>query len=663
MCKLLLFSVLSVISTTVLLEADSRAAEGAPVAANTLAEAHSLAFSAKTTTDWKKTPKTEFRVEDDSAHLEGQSGDSKIYRIVSLLPETRYRFSATAMGNLTFTIYPTNEWSSSRPKLATMRLGGMDFRHSTTEFTTPEGPGQHLLSIHCGNQSGAIRELVFEPLGAAAKATQAPEFSVHAVFGDHMVLLRDRPIKISGYATASTTVEVSLEQDAVTVSAAANGEWLAILPARPAGGPFTLTVAGDDRTITFQDVLVGEVWMCSGQSNMQMPVDFPSPHWRTNNSKEEVKNGNHPELRMFIMDRETAPMGPRTEAIGTGWLVCSPNTVGRFSAVAYFFGRQLLHDLRVPIGLIHSSWGGSPIESWISQEGFQAGNYAPELQKISQARLKPDELAAQFPDEVARDNARKALWKPGHPATLFNSLIAPWLRYPVRGIVWYQGESNAHAYQKYWPLHQLLIADWRRAWDCPDLAFVFVQLAALWKTNLKNRLPNDFWVNFPPTDDALPNMREVQAATLRVPHTGMAVTIDIGDHSDVHPHNKQDVGYRLAKEAERVCYGSRDVTAGPYYAGMEVDGHKVVLSFTNVGSGLRCRGESLGAFAIAGLDGKFVWAQAAIVEDKVEVWSDQVPNPTAVRYAWARYPGNANLFNAEGFPACPFRTDTPDYLK
>ena len=283
-------------------------------------------------------------------------------------------------------------------------------------------------------------------------------------------------------------------------------------------------------------------------------------------------------------------------------------------------------------------------KTWKSKMEFQA-----DLKKIG-AR----------PDPTGSTNV--GVRSPHFPSTLYNSMIAPWTVYPIRGAIWYQGESNSGRYEDYMILQPLLINDWRRLWDDPELAFVLTQLAAYQQHRPDRPLKDDFWKELPPGDNNWSKLREVQTATLALPNTGMAVCIDRGNHSDIHPADKQAVGYRLATEAERICYGRTEVSAGPLYKAMKIEGDKIRISFDNVGSGLVAEGGKPTSFAIAGKDGKFVWADAKIDGDTVLVWSDQVKDPIAVRYAWAMYPADANLFNKEGFPASPFRTDQPDYL-
>lgn len=684
-------------------------------------------------------------------------------------------------------------------------------------------------------------------LGACA-LFQCPEgnaekFAVNNIYGSHMVLQRDEPIRIVGTAEAGKCVKVTIAGNSVNATANKDGVWEAVLPAMQAGGPYTVVVTGaaGAKPVSFDDVLIGEVWLCSGQSNMQMPVWSFGPFWSSKNGKEEAKRANYPEIRLYNTTRIVSPGVERSAITGSGWLVCSPETVKDFSALGFYFGRQLFRDLKIPIGLIHSSWGGTRIEPWISKAGFESINRTAELAQIrtaedpqsinkEKARLKAmrDKADAafnawykKFHAAYAAETKAAADWKnPGYdvstwetvkvpgvidpeidgvvwfrrdvelpaswagkdlrlslgaiddcdetffngvkvggigpdtpnyweykrmytipgklvkagkntiavrvidtfgnggfgspanliyiqcgsdiaqrigldgnwksklefkvdskkigprptvtanyalsssqfPATLYNAMVAPWTVYPIRGVIWYQGESNAGAYQDYMKLFPQLIKDWRAKWHNPTMPFVFVQLSAFERHTPRIRLVDDFWKNRQPADSNWAMLREVQTATLNVPNTGMAVSIDIGDHSDIHPADKQTLGYRVAREAERLVYGRKGVTAGPMYESMKIEGDKIRLGFTNVGQGLYVKGKKLNCFAIAGKDGKFVWANARVEGNSVLVWADSVKHPVAVRYAWASYPGEPNLYNLDGFPACPFRTDMPGYL-
>lgn len=668
----------------------------------------------------------------------------------------------------------------------------------------------------------------------------ADKFTVHKTYTDHMVLQCRRPVVIGGKAQPGKAVKVSIGKNTVTAIADPDGFWRAELPAMEPGGPWQVSVTGKKETVVFNDVLIGEVWLCTGQSNMQMPVYTRSPYWRVANYQQELESAKkYPRIRIYNQAsfRYCSPGREQEEVKGPGWQVCSPEHISNFSALAFSFGKKLYDDLNVPIGLIHCSWGATPIESWLSRAGLEAGKRTQELmiieaaaspekrEKVRKAIESANEKAFQewlkrFVGDYTAETAAARHWKdpglddsswsvrelpaffsedcdgviwyrkeieipaawagkelemkfgiiddcdetyfngvkvgetgvdipqywlvrrcytvpaklvkagkavialrvtdmfsdggvPGpilsigirgskhdilplngpwkakfeymadmnrigsrplaagalpredkqdFPGTCFNALVAPWTRYPVQGILWYQGENNATAYEDYMKLQPLLIADWRKRWNDPELAFVYVQLAPFEAHRPTNRLPDDFWKKQPISDPALAKMREVQEASLNVYRTGMAVSIDVGDHSDIHPANKQTIAYRLACEAERLCYGRKEISAGPYYERMNIEGNKIRLYFRNSGSGLMAKGGVLNGFVIAGADRVFYHARAEISGDTVIVYAPEVPAPRIVRYGWARYPGGANLYNREGFPASPFRSDRPHYL-
>lgn len=485
----------------------------------------------------------------------------------------------------------------------------------------------------------------------AVKAEKmAEKYSVHKIYGDCMVLQREKPIRISGHAAPGESVRVDISGNHVLATAGDDGEWTAVLPAMEAGGPYVVNITGapDSQPIIFKNVLIGDVWLASGQSNMEVPVDL----WGCSPiGPKEAAKAVHPNIRFYNATSKSyvSPRKVQHEVVGPGWQPCSPETAAPFSAVAFYFGRQLNEDLNVPIGLISASKGGTDIEAWISSAAYRRAGRRRELLRIDGIDKSLDEEHSCF------------------PSTLYNSMIAPWTGYPLRGFLWYQGENNAGAPEDYLKLQQLLISDWRTQWNDPKLPFLFVQLSSFEKHTPDKPLPDDYWVERSPENPAWASFREAQTATLRkVPYTGMAVSIDVGNHSDIHPLNKQPVGYRLAKEAERISYGRDIVSAGPMFKSMTVRDGKAIISFTNVGTGLEAKGSrdgQLGCFAIAGKDGKFVWANAIIDGDTVIVSSPEVKEPAAVRYGWVSYTGNLNFYNKDGFPACPFRTDMPDYVK
>jgi len=629
-----------------------------------------------------------------------------------------------------------------------------------------------------------------------------------SIFGDHMVLQCNMPVPVWGWAEPNEEVAVILKGKLHRVTKAnSNGRWMVKLPPQPAGGPHELIVRTRGETIRFTDVLFGEVWICSGQSNMEWPVALAQ------NPEQEISNANFPQIRFFIVEKSVA-LEPQSDCKGK-WEVCSPETVRTFSAVGYFFGREIHQQLKVPVGLIGTYWGGTPAESWTDLKTLESDpDFKPILKRLPRdqrtllmLKEKYEQAMAEWLEKVSlRDTENKgdklgwaspdfndsnwltmnlpqvwervspdmnfdgAVWfrkvvmipdewagkdlvlslgpiddfdttyfngeqigstgpetpnswmvprryrVPGElvkaganliairvfdqrgeggfrgipeqmrleladgsenlislsgewkfkiefarpaskippqpqspinswtPTALFNAMVAPLVPYAIRGVIWYQGESNVGQAYQYRKLFPALISSWRKAWGY-KFPFLFVQLA-----NFLERKPE-------PTESAWAELREAQLLTLKtVPKTGMAVAIDIGEANDIHPRNKQDVGKRLALAALAIAYEQKIVYSGPIYRSMRIEGNKIRIFFNHVGSGLVAKGENLTGFAIAGEDRKFVWANAKIEGNTVVVWSEQVPKPVAVRYGWADNP-DCNLYNKEGLPASPFRTD------
>jgi sialate O-acetylesterase len=489
------------------------------------------------------------------------------------------------------------------------------------------------------------------------------DVSLPAVICDNMVLQRGRASAIWGWAEPGEKVSVkgSWQWFWASTSADADGRWnVNVLPPR-AAGPYEITIHGRN-TITIKNVLVGEVWVCSGQSNMQWSVQASA------NAQEEVAAAKYPQIRLFYVKREVADE-PKSNCTGN-WVECRPETVPGFSAVAYFFGRELHKELGVPVGLIHTSWGGTPAEAWTRRgELEKESDFAPILKRSADSIARYPQAKADYEKKLeawkeaakkAKEAGTKEPRRPrgpssplnSHtPAALYNAMIAPLIPYGIQGAIWYQGESNAGRAYQYRKLFPAMITNWREDWGQGDFQFLFVQLA------------NFMAVKPDPCDSAWAELREAQSMTLRLPNTGMAVIIDIGEADDIHPKNKQDVGKRLALWALAKTHGKKLVYSGPIYESMRVAGSKIVLSFEHVGGGLvagcgerASAGEPLKGFAIAGEDRKFVWADAIIEGDTIVVSSDKVAEPVAVRYAWADNPV-CNLYNKEGLPASPFRTD------
>jgi sialate O-acetylesterase len=615
------------------------------------------------------------------------------------------------------------------------------------------------------------------------------------VFGHHMVLQRNKPLPIWGWAAKNESVKVSLNGTTIKATANAEGKWLVTLPSMKEGGPYELRVAGKKESISYNDIMIGEVWICSGQSNMEWVLKDAEGF------KEAQREASLYPIRHFAVSKEAA-LSPIKDLPKGEWATATPSTIGDFTAVGYFFAKELSQKLHVTVGLINSSWGGSQIEGWISKEAMQSSDifkeYANNIpttwqeaddRKDKQLKqfvriddetrlLEPIDLAKKgieffdnwnvgfapgswdwlgkyesyrgkgfmqktiFMDEIdvskksflrladkdgdieifVNGNLVKALDLVGKPeielslgtwrsgannlllhftsqkeptwfgtgiygekqnlylrfddaninlsgndwrlmpdfksdyryektnnrvgTTLFNAMIRPLIPFAMQGVIWYQGESNAGRSFQYRTAFPLLINDWRKQWKS-DFPFLFVQLASFGEQPTSNK------------GSGLAELREAQAMALALPNTGMAVTTDIGDPNDVHPRNKSDVGKRLAANALNKVYGFGIVFCGPTYKSVEFTNHKAIVSFTNVHSGLLIKDKHgyLKAFEIAGADKKFYFAKATMEGDKVIVWCDDVLEPVAVRYGWTDAAVDANLFNKDGFPAPPFRTD------
>ncbi|MFG0328401.1 MAG: sialate O-acetylesterase [Phycisphaerales bacterium] len=448
------------------------------------------------------------------------------------------------------------------------------------------------------------------------------EVRLPAIFGDHMVLQADEPLPVWGWADPGESIMVAIGGQTKQAKADERGAWRVTLDPIEAGERLQLIVRGDasdGEPIMLTDILVGEVWICSGQSNMEWPLRA------TEDAESAIAEAHEPELRLFVVTNRTAAT-PQEDVEGR-WVSCNPQTVADFSAVGYYFGRMLSHDLDRPVGLIDSTWGGTPAEAWTSREKLETVDAAAAL--------------------LARWDDTEEGWPQHRPASLYNAMIDPLAPFAIAGAIWYQGESNATRAEQYGSLFPAMIHDWRERWGQGDFPFGFVQLA-----NFKQRAEA-------PGDSDWAELREAQLMTLEsTPNSGMAVIIDIGDASDIHPRNKKDVGERLAKWALATAYDRDIAYSGPIYTSMRRDGQSIILEFDHVGDGLVSRGDdgALDGFAVAGSDRRFVWADARIEGDTVVVSSPEVSDPVAVRYGWADNPV-CTLYNEAGFPASPFRTD------
>jgi len=483
----------------------------------------------------------------------------------------------------------------------------------------------------------------------AASALQA-EVSLPNVFGDHMVLQRGHQNPVWGKADPGEKVTVSIAGQSHATVANAEGTWRVQLTSMEAGGPHRLTVEGKN-AIVFEDVLVGEVWVCSGQSNMRWKVKD------SNHRDVEIASANLPEMRLITIPN-VGTQEPQSNFNGE-WKVCSPETVGDFSAVGYFFGRRLHHTLEVPVGLINTAWGGSSIEAWLPRDAMESsGHYDALLEDWGrQMAAYTDEVHAK---NVAEYEAWKAAGRPGktmrqprdprtgnhRPANIFNGVLTPIVGYGMRGNIWYQGESNAGRASQYRTLFPLMITTWRELWGQGDFPFYWVQLA-------------DYQAEVDvPTGGPWAELREAQTMTRSLPNTGEAVIIDVGEGRDIHPRDKQTVANRLVLHALVKDYGCDMACESPRFASMEIEGGLATLTFDRVSTTLYAFDtKTVKGFTIAGEDQKFVWAEAKIIgKNQVEVWSDQVPEPVAVRYGFEINPV-VNLYDRNGLPVTPFRTD------
>ncbi|MCU7550147.1 sialate O-acetylesterase [Chitinophagaceae bacterium LB-8] len=617
---------------------------------------------------------------------------------------------------------------------------------------------------------------------------------------DSMVLQRESKVKIWGWASKGEKVTIRFNGKQFRTTTGSDGKWSILLPPMKAGGPYQMDISSSNH-LTLKDILIGDVWLCAGQSNMVHQMELHKERYAA-----DIASANYPQIRHFWIPTLTDLQGPK-EDLPTGfWKWANPEDVRQFSAVAYFFARSIYEKYKVPIGLINTSVGGTPIEAWTSEEGLKefpevvqtiqknkdtaytnsmaravaAYNYTSSKRKEADKGLtgpKPWFDASYVPKDWRRINIpgywedqgikdlNGVVWyrreievppsmtgvpakvclgrivdadylyvngklvgnttyqypqrryllpagvlKPGkniftirvinqsgkggfvpdkpyclvagrdtldlkgyweykvgdvfipqnnvvtglsvqnQPTALFNAMVAPVVGYNIKGMLWYQGESNAGKPEEYAKLLPALIRDWRQKWNQGDLPFLYVQL------------PNFMEVAYSPTESNWALMREAQLKALSVPNTAMAVAIDLGEWNDIHPDNKKDVGLRLALSAQKLAYGGKDIVAsGPLYQSSKVEEGKIVITFNNAGSGLISNdGEELSEFAIAGTDGKFVWAKAKIEGYKVIVWNESIPDPKYVRYAWADNPDHPNLYNKEGLPASPFRTDVTD---
>ncbi len=481
---------------------------------------------------------------------------------------------------------------------ADLKTGVIDM-HAALEGKSPMLPDK----VH-PNAEGA-GEMAKAAFQALTGKDPAKIIRVNSLFRDNAVLQRGVEIPVWGTAETGTKVTVQFAGQSAT-STAADGKWVVKLKPLPASAKGAEMKITGSSTITVGNLLVGDVWLASGQSNMERTLAPRDKQRGVIGWEQALASADLPLIRHYTVPKKFT--GSAAEDANGKWDLCSKETAGNFSAVAFFFARDLQPAIKVPVGIIHSSWGGTRVEAWTSPEALTS-------QGIEVAKPKDQNTTS----------------------VLYNGMIAPLLPFPIKGVIWYQGESNNEFARDYRDRFPAMIADWREKWKMPKLPFLFVQIA--------------------PNDRMTPELREAQLLTTgKVADTAMAVTTDVGDAGDIHPINKEPVGKRLALAARAVAYGEKIVYSGPVYQSMKVSGDKVALSFTHVGGGLVAKDGILKGFTIAGEDGNFKPAGAEIRGNAVVVSSKDVPQPKAVRYGWANVP-DVNLWNKEGLPASPFRTD------
>lgn len=504
--------------------------------------------------------------------------------------------------------------------------------------------------------AGAALILLIAGCSVFTPTPDSNRLKMPAIFSDKMVLQRDIDIPVWGWANPGENIKVRLGGFTHKTKADASGKWMLKMPKMIAGGPYKLAVESHGKKIVFKDVMLGDVWLCSGQSNMEFPLI------KSRGGEKEAGEAKYPDIRLFMVEKTLAKT-PKDDTNGV-WSECSPETVKNFSGVGYFFGREIYNNTKVPTGLIHVCWGGSPIEAWMSKEALNSDpdflpiykKWEEYIAKFPEAKKKWDAEMEEYKKNKAKLEAdgKKAPEPPfmplgpssqKQPNVLYNGLVNPIIPFGIKGVIWYQGESNFKRGYQYRKLFPTMIADWRKAWGQGDFPFIFVQLPNYRSESLKK--------------SAWPELREAQLMTLKFEqNVAMAVTIDIGDPDDLHPVNKLDVGKRLALAAMKLAYGKDIPFSGPIYKSMTIQGDTIRIDFDHTDGGLTTKNnEPLKGFEIAGENKLFIKANAAIDGNSVIVRQSDIKNPAAVRYAWDAAP-EANLYNAANLPASPFRTDS-----
>lgn len=470
-----------------------------------------------------------------------------------------------------------------------------------------------------------MKKFLFLLITACLPIALFADIKLPKLVGNHMVLQRNKPITIWGWADAGEKVTVNFAGKMGSVTTPKSGLWKLQLKAMPAGGPYTMTIKGKN-TITLNDILLGDVWICSGQSNMEFAMH------QTDNATQELAEASHPTMRLFIVKRLVSNK-PLKDVTGE-WKVCDSASAKNFSAVGYFFARKLQKEMNIPIGLVETNWGGTVAETWISADGLKGeATFASRADSVMASPAMDTALAKKTGPNSA-------------PTLLYNAMIYPLLNMGIKGAIWYQGESNGGRAYQYRDIFPRLIKDWRKQFAQGDFPFYWVQLAN-WKKKLIEPAPSE-WAE----------LREAQDMTLSLKNTGMVTAIDIGNPDDIHPTNKQDVGLRLALVALKNTYAkTATVATGPRKTKVEF---KDGAAYVHFDQPLKLRkGDSPAAFQLAGADEKFVWAKGVIADKQtVKVTAEGMAKPVAIRYAWEDNPEDANLINATGLPAFPFRSDS-----
>lgn len=509
------------------------------------------------------------------------------------------------------------------------------------DFHEPLYPYPYLLpdAVHPNAEGAAIlAKTVYEGITGDFGGLQMPE-----LYTDDMVLQYGQPLKIQGKADAGEKITVSIGKQKQQATAASNGKWTVTLQPLNAGGPYTLTIAAGKQKLTYNNVLAGEVWLCSGQSNMEFYLN-----WSVT-AKKDVPEAANNNIRLYDMKARWRTDAVEWDAsvldslnhlqyyVDTKWNVCSPETAGNFSAVAYYFGKKLQDSLQVPVGLICNAIGGSPTEAWIDRSTLEY-QFPAILRNWTQNDFIQDWVRGRAALNIKK-STDKLQRHPYEPCYLYESGIRPLEQFPIKGIIWYQGESNAHNREAHEKLFELLVESWRKNWGDASLPFYFVQLSSI------NR-PSWTWFR-----DSQRRLME------KIPYMGMAVCSDRGDSLDVHPKMKKEVGERLAAWALNKTYGRKDVVpSGPLYKSIQINGEAAYLSFDYADGLTTSDGKPIRTFEVAGEDELFYPAQAVVENGKLKVWSDKVKNPKTVRYGWQPFT-RANLVNSAGLPASTFRTE------